>query len=491
MNENSIGTYKKKKTKPNFKHMRSSSVNTIKEAINKLASEDDESNNLQKSQAEVRNHFKTISLKENKAQKRNLDLILERNLGYFNYFMFGQSTDISSELSFEKTKRLELLFQQRNLNSTFQFFFALISITAGISEYEISYRSKSTTLFALVSLIICSVSSVLLGVSSVIEYFIKSKIRSATLKISESIWTRERYSLLTLFAGLFFLVFHPSVVTFGFMINYYNNKYDVEISYSLNNFLLILLLTRLWFFIKFLLFQTEFSNDRMQRICEYNGFNSNILFALKAYMRTNPIRFYAVVFLIILVYHSYLLRIFERDLDPYTGNDFANLWNAFWCMLITMFTVGFGDLLPSTLPGRIVGISGCIFGVFLISLSIVTITNVFVIEGAEKNIYTLLKRVELSEEKDKLAKRLLTLYLKAIKFMRKNKTNLDEQKKEAKALKDDVLKNLFRFREVEREMNMTYAINKDDEILDSLNYIEDKVDELNEKIFKVEEEFEI
>jgi len=45
-----------------------------------------------------------------------------------------------------------------------------------------------------------------------------------------------------------------------------------------------------------------------------------------------------------------------------------------WCVIITMATVGYGDFVPHTHLGRIVAVLACIWGNFLISLMVISLT---------------------------------------------------------------------------------------------------------------------
>jgi hypothetical protein len=57
-----------------------------------------------------------------------------------------------------------------------------------------------------------------------------------------------------------------------------------------------------------------------------------------------------------------------------SGYDWTYLWNSMWCVIITMTTVGFGDFVPKTYLGRIIAILACIWGNFLISLMVISLT---------------------------------------------------------------------------------------------------------------------
>jgi voltage-gated potassium channel len=57
---------------------------------------------------------------------------------------------------------------------------------------------------------------------------------------------------------------------------------------------------------------------------------------------------------------------------PLTG--FEQYANCFWCVFITMATVGYGDYFPVTTAGRLVGVLAAVSGIIVSSLLIVSLT---------------------------------------------------------------------------------------------------------------------
>ncbi len=66
---------------------------------------------------------------------------------------------------------------------------------------------------------------------------------------------------------------------------------------------------------------------------------------------------------------------FEGQQNPV---EYRGLWDSVWWALVTVFTVGYGDISPITIGGRLVGIFVMISGVTLVSLITATISSIFV-----------------------------------------------------------------------------------------------------------------
>ena len=58
-----------------------------------------------------------------------------------------------------------------------------------------------------------------------------------------------------------------------------------------------------------------------------------------------------------------------------------------------MTTVGYGDVFPKSYGGRIMGTFICLWGVLLVSLFVVTISEALEFSQPQNNAYTLLQRL--------------------------------------------------------------------------------------------------
>jgi hypothetical protein len=107
------------------------------------------------------------------------------------------------------------------------------------------------------------------------------------------------------------------------------------------------------------------------------------MFALKAYLTLKPYIILSIGLCFSTFVLGFAIRVFE------IGNDespFTYTWNAFWVVILTMTTsntysnihlyiVGYGDIYPVTNLGRTICIIACIWGVFILSLFVVALTN--------------------------------------------------------------------------------------------------------------------
>lgn len=89
---------------------------------------------------------------------------------------------------------------------------------------------------------------------------------------------------------------------------------------------------------------------------------------------------------------GFCLRVYEHPLSKASGQDW-NYSNSLWNVVVTMTTVGYGDFFPKTLMGRLIGILICFWGVVVVSIFVVTLTNMLTFEPSEEKTYSLLQRL--------------------------------------------------------------------------------------------------
>ena len=98
-----------------------------------------------------------------------------------------------------------------------------------------------------------------------------------------------------------------------------------------------------------------------------------------------------------ILFSGFCLWVFERPLKEVSGQDFSYS-NSFWNAVVTMTTVGYGEIYPKTNWGRFIGIIICFWGVLIVSIFVVSLTNLLTLSPAEEKTYTLLVTLKRKEQ---------------------------------------------------------------------------------------------
>ena len=108
-------------------------------------------------------------------------------------------------------------------------------------------------------------------------------------------------------------------------------------------------------------------------------------------------------------------------------------YNAFWNIIVTMTTVGYGDYYPRTIPGRFIIFLVCILGIFIVSSIVVALTEYLGLTREESKVLNVIMRLQKRVEVKIEAAYVLTIMAK-IHFLQKNK-NLNPTKKNNEIVK--------------------------------------------------------
>ena len=73
-----------------------------------------------------------------------------------------------------------------------------------------------------------------------------------------------------------------------------------------------------------------------------------------------------------------------------SGQNYRSMVSCMWNVIITLGTVGYGELFPKTLFGRMVAILICFWGIIILSIFVVTINSFLEFSINEDKSYSLL-----------------------------------------------------------------------------------------------------
>ena len=95
---------------------------------------------------------------------------------------------------------------------------------------------------------------------------------------------------------------------------------------------------------------------------------------------------------------AYMLKLLSQPIFISDSNPFHNFGNCFWYVIITMTTVGYGDIFPETTLERIVGCMIAICGNVVVALIVSFFQDKTNLSNEEKNALEFVQRVNEKEE---------------------------------------------------------------------------------------------
>jgi len=79
----------------------------------------------------------------------------------------------------------------------------------------------------------------------------------------------------------------------------------------------------------------------------------------------------------------------------FNANEFGSIWDGVWWAIVTVTTVGYGDLYPTDVEGRIIGIVVMLVGIGFLSVLTATMASLFIkTDTASDEMLATLRRIE-------------------------------------------------------------------------------------------------
>ena len=157
------------------------------------------------------------------------------------------------------------------------------------------------------------------------------------------------------------------------------NHKIVTIHQPMSDYFLAFMFLRIYFVYKCIFNYSIYTDAYSKKLCKEYGFYPGFRFILKSKFIKYPSQTIFILFLSTILVISYILRIFEvyYSIHPQTdifSDEQGQYFNILYLVIVTMTTVGFGDLTPHTYPGKIIIMVTAIWGAFMISLVVLTVS---------------------------------------------------------------------------------------------------------------------
>lgn len=174
------------------------------------------------------------------------------------------------------------------------------------------------------------------------------------------------------------------------------NTLSVTVNYNYNFMLAMCTLLRLYHLVRLATTFCVYRSNRAQRVCQLQGAQANSWFALRGLMASHPAFILPLLLFGVAFLAGWMLLILESPLSAYTSINYSYR-DTLWMALISMTTVGYGDYYPVTIPGRIVAILACSWGVVILSLVVLALTTEFEQTPSQAASYSILERLQFHD----------------------------------------------------------------------------------------------
>ena len=148
--------------------------------------------------------------------------------------------------------------------------------------------------------------------------------------------------------------------------------------YLLSEFMLVFMFNRIYFLIRSMLNYGQFMNPYAKKLCKSYGFDNSISFTIKSNLQLHPEKTAANIFVITVFLFAYIIRVFEMPRFRLGDDDvFDSYFNSVWFTVITITTIGYGDISPLTQPGKLTTIILAFWGALLMALLVLVLSTIF------------------------------------------------------------------------------------------------------------------
>jgi hypothetical protein len=113
----------------------------------------------------------------------------------------------------------------------------------------------------------------------------------------------------------------------------------------------------------------QYTNKRL--IEQNTKIRIHSVFATKLLMESNPVKCVVFISLVFCFSAGYWLKVVEGGIN----SRFSSYLDCMWCLVITFWTIGYGDLYPTTLLGRFVAVTTGFLGIVTAAIITATLAN--------------------------------------------------------------------------------------------------------------------
>jgi len=156
------------------------------------------------------------------------------------------------------------------------------------------------------------------------------------------------------------------------------SRKEINVVYFLSEIFTSIMTLRLYFIARTVVNFSIYTDAFSKQLCKAYGFMPGVHFNMKCYMINHTSQIVVTLFLSTVFFFAFNIRVFELpyfrlESDEAIKNTLDSYFNSIYFTVITMTTVGFGDIPVCTFPGRLIVTILAVWGSFMMSLMVVTV----------------------------------------------------------------------------------------------------------------------
>lgn len=249
---------------------------------------------------------------------------------------------------------------------------------------------------------------------------------------------------------LFEIVFVSIVAVPGANLDLSGSVFGADYTFSLDGAIFVIQLGKINLILRLYQQYSSWTSDKAIKVCKKFKCKADVYFAIKAELKRRPYVMISFLMTATIVVLGLAIRRFEISYEFNKSNlssfTFDYTWNAFWLIIITMTTVGFGEGFPSTVLGRVIGIIACILGMLLVSLMVVSLTISSEFNSEQKKTFFMIKRHYANEKAKERAANVVKQVFLIRSLVKEENKDIARTFKEVTKLKNSVRKFRTEFR---------------------------------------------
>lgn len=236
--------------------------------------------------------------------------------------------------------------------------------------------------------------SILMAIVNIIRKLLSFKLDNLRLHRLENQSLLTRDNVLSMAYSTVLLVLCPYPFLSDIEHCYIN--YQQRICYGVNDYLHLLQIYKLYFLLKAYLVNCIFASNQGRRICGVFDVACSNGYLIRSMMRQSPFRFITIMFLFGLFLFSYVYQIVESPLLAVDHSvEITGFFDYCWMVILIMTTVGYGDMYPRTVPGRLLTFFVIVYGAVMISLLVSYVGKKLQLSIGELKAYAVVNRMAI------------------------------------------------------------------------------------------------